>query len=397
MIKLKSYLPLAIQWLLLSFVFLLPFYEPLLPPVLFIIFLFSFIDILLRKPIIRISPPLILLILFYFAYLLGVIYSDNQHAAWDDIQTKLTFLLFPLFFLFEYKLALDIFKQLAIAFISGEFFALIFCWGHALWNFFLTGNTDMLFYDRFSYFIHTSYFSMYVLFAIIIIFIFIQRNLLSHKFLWFAISFFFFLSLFFIASKTGFILGTLFFTIFLFSSYTFFKKIWQKYLVLSVLILFAIFLGAKNYRIHQLFIQSYNIYNIPPNTSGSFSVRILIWQASKDIIKENFWIGVGTGDTHNILQKKYKEKGFSGASKHRYNAHNQYISTFIGLGITGFLLLITILLYGFYYAVKNKDMLLLLFLLNVSLNFLTESMLNRQAGVIFFTFFYSLLSVKNYT
>ncbi len=390
-----SILPKIIQWLLLLFVFLFPFFEHLLPPLLFGIFLFSLIDILWRKPKVRFSVPLLLLMVFYTLHLIAISYSQNQEAAWFDVQVKLTLLLFPLFLMFEYELVNKSLKHIAFAFVAGEFFALVFCWGHAIWQFVVTGNMDMLLYEKFSFFIHTSYFSMYILLAITIVFVLIEKNLVKRKILWVLLGLFFFISLFFIASKTGIITGVFFLLLFFFFDRNYLKKIWKKLLVMVVLGALFFFVGIKNYRIRQIFVQSYDIQNISPNSAGSFSVRILIWEAAEDIIKENFWTGVGTGDVHQTLVKQYREKGFSGALQHRFNAHNQYLSTFVGLGIFGFLLLLCLLFYGFNMARKKKNLLLFFFMLDVSINFLTESMLNRQAGVLFFAFFFSLLMANN--
>lgn len=109
-----------------------------------------------------------------------------------------------------------------------------------------------------------------------------------------------------------------------------------------------------------------------------------------EIIKENFWFGTSPANLTSELEKKYTEYGFIKAEKEHLNAHNQYLETFAGLGILGFLSLLYILSYGFVYAYKNKHYLLFFLLLILAINFMFESMLNRMAGVLFMMFFYSL-------
>ncbi len=112
--------------------------------------------------------------------------------------------------------------------------------------------------------------------------------------------------------------------------------------------------------------------------------------AAFQIIKENFWFGVGPANMYDELKKQYKKYGFEKAAEERLNAHNQYMETFAGLGIFGFLALMYILIGGFVYAYRNKHYLLFFLLLILSINFLFESMMNRMNGILFMMLFYSL-------
>jgi O-antigen ligase len=87
----------------------------------------------------------------------------------------------------------------------------------------------------------------------------------------------------------------------------------------------------------------------------------------------------------------YKERGMKGAFEHQLNAHNEYYQVFISLGIIGFILLLVTLYFPFIFAFRTGNTIYLLFLLIVVLNFLTESMFETQAGVMFYAFFNSLL------
>jgi len=83
-------------------------------------------------------------------------------------------------------------------------------------------------------------------------------------------------------------------------------------------------------------------------------------------------------------------------AKRRYNFHNQYLQTFGTIGIFGFLVLIYLLVMPFITAIKKLDYLVAIFLFIICSSFLTESMLERQAGVAFFAFFYTLLIITNH-
>jgi O-antigen ligase len=124
-------------------------------------------------------------------------------------------------------------------------------------------------------------------------------------------------------------------------------------------------------------------------TEESNGVRVLIYETAIDIIKSNYAIGVGTGDIKVELMKEYKARNMTGALENKLNAHSQFLETFIGQGIAGISLLLLLFLIPFINSIKTKNWLLMTFVFIVALNFLTESMLNTQAGVVFFAFFYS--------
>jgi O-antigen ligase len=133
---------------------------------------------------------------------------------------------------------------------------------------------------------------------------------------------------------------------------------------------------------------------IDKTTTESSSVRVLIWQAATEIIKDNFIFGVGTGDVKDVLLEKYKEKGMTGALSERLNAHNQFLQTFIALGLPGIILLLSSFIFPFILAFRKKNFIYIVFLVIVFINFLTESMLETIAGVLFYAFFNSLLMVN---
>jgi O-antigen ligase len=128
-----------------------------------------------------------------------------------------------------------------------------------------------------------------------------------------------------------------------------------------------------------------------PASSDGTADRILIWESSLELIQEQSIFGVGTGDVKDALLKKYEENGIVNALNRKLNAHNQYLQTAITLGLPGIIILLSGLVFAFILAVRRQNLLLLLFSVVVSFNFLVESMLERQAGVVFYSFLNALL------
>ena len=123
----------------------------------------------------------------------------------------------------------------------------------------------------------------------------------------------------------------------------------------------------------------------------STTVRMLIWKAANQVICEHPIFGAGTGDAKDVLMKEYEKRGMTGAYEHQLNAHNEFYQTFVSIGLIGFTALCLQLFLPLYFSIKNKTLIYTVFILIVVLNFLPESMLESEGGVIFYAFFNCLL------
>jgi O-antigen ligase len=81
---------------------------------------------------------------------------------------------------------------------------------------------------------------------------------------------------------------------------------------------------------------------------------------------------------------------------HNYNPHNQYLSSFLALGITGLVVMLVWMLWPLISAWRDKDYPGMVWMLMMLLHFFFESMLNRSPGVLLIAFFYGLLIVQRY-
>lgn len=84
--------------------------------------------------------------------------------------------------------------------------------------------------------------------------------------------------------------------------------------------------------------------------------------------------------------------------KHKLNAHNQFSDTIIAVGLLGLILFLLMLIAPVYLWIKNKsfDIVFFSLLVIIAFNSLFESVLERQMGIMFFTFFYFLLFHGNF-
>jgi len=114
--------------------------------------------------------------------------------------------------------------------------------------------------------------------------------------------------------------------------------------------------------------------------------RFELWQATLDVIGDNLWFGVGTGDADGALHARLAEMDSCLADTTK-STHNQYLSLLATFGIVGFVLLLFLFLRPLFRRSSRLTPLMLAWLLTILISFLTEDTLNTLAGILFCTFF----------
>ncbi len=142
----------------------------------------------------------------------------------------------------------------------------------------------------------------------------------------------------------------------------------------------------------------------PVTEFDGFTIRKELWNIGLEILEENpdkIWLGIGPGDTQDLINKKLIERDFyigdgtpDDIGYLNYNLHNQYLQTFIELGVIGILFLGGIFYYLISLGIRNKNASLISINLLFLFAFLTESFLSRQMGVISFVGMNSLFIFK---
>ncbi|GAA4273204.1 hypothetical protein GCM10022258_24980 [Aquimarina gracilis] len=127
------------------------------------------------------------------------------------------------------------------------------------------------------------------------------------------------------------------------------------------------------------------------NTSVEKS-RLLTWDASVKLIEEAPILGYGIGDTNDVLIEKYKELNYISNYQNKYNAHNQFLQTFLQTGIFGFGVLVNIFVLLAIRMNRSRNEVAVYVILFISLFF--ESMLVRFNGIVFFSIIIPLLLKK---
>lgn len=124
--------------------------------------------------------------------------------------------------------------------------------------------------------------------------------------------------------------------------------------------------------------------------------RYAITHAAVSVIEENMPFGVGAGDRIDVLTQRYDALGATKLYWRHYNPHNQFLDTLLATGIPGLLILLTVFVSPAIGCLRSRNYLFLTFLLIVVLSALFESIFERQMGITFFCFFFSLMAGSNW-
>lgn len=351
------------------------------------------------------------LVVLWLLFVFSLVYTCNIGNGLFDVAQKLSLLLFPLIFLtskglIKYK------SWILNAFILALLIVAFFLLGRALY-YSLTLNglvfnpvpedvpwENYFLYFRFTEPYHPTYLSLYFSLGLAILSNRIAEcNRFNERFLLWALFVFFSAIIYLSSSKAGMIVAALLLVLSVFWLISRKSRLLAT-IVVALLGLLVVFFLIRNSRMAYFV----NYINGSNNKELSFeneefenqlrsqaTVRTEIWRNIPTIVGSNWLFGVGIGDVKGVLVAGYKKTGVLYAAEAELNAHNQYLETFVGIGIVGLAILLLILGMGFRTSFIQKDMLLFMFLFIILVNFIFESMFERVFGVMFFSFFYCLL------
>lgn len=386
-------------------IYFMTFFIPLNPRMLGMAVALIIVEQLIRNP--RIDKnhlksqlswrnPGIWLLLFYLMHVVGLINSENMSFANMDLGMKATLGILPVFFIL-YKVSID-WKTFIKVFIIGAFISILYNVILSTGVYFETRDFYHVSGSQLSRLMHRGYWSIYLLLA----YFFLLKQMLNsdnRKSFWRNLLGALIMVVFIVltGAKVGFII-LLFVSIW--AAFSLMKKFKNKWIlpistVIIVLGITSVFyltpsignrVSAALVSVNQP-IESFDKLNPESTTS-----RIMLWDTSLELIKENFWFGVGTGDIKDELIQRNFDKGYIGIAEKKLNSHNQFFNSHIALGVFGSLFLLLSLVTNYlrrkpdeYRSWRIGIISILFFAL------LPESMMETQAGIIPYAFFISFL------
>lgn len=339
---------------------------------------------------------------WYVLHVLSLSYSENMHYAMKDLETKLSFLVFPLL-VFTSSLTPKQIRLIFFSFTAGCLVACMICLAKAIGWYQYNHNMKYFLYTTYSQFMHVTYFSIYLNIAVLFLIFDLDFNWDKVgkilKIVTVVILVFLIINITQLNARTA--TFTAYLTILVSLIYLFWRR--ALYTVgIMVVSVSVIFFGILQYevlhinsgRLKQMTDLMYSKTN--ESESNSTTIRIHLWRNAWELILEKPFLGVGIGDLKEELMEKYRKNNFSKGILYRYSPHNQYIHSTVILGFLGLLVLLLMLGIPMVLAWNYGQWMYFYFLVVVLLNNFTESILEVQKGVIFFAllnalFYYNLV------
>lgn len=127
------------------------------------------------------------------------------------------------------------------------------------------------------------------------------------------------------------------------------------------------------------------------NKESSVDVRRYITQCDLELTKQYFLLGTGPQHLQKKLDQCYYQFEGNAFARNRFNTHNQYFDYLLSHGLIGLVLLLTMMIVPLYQSIRGNDPIMMSFIILIILCMLTENILSRQAGIVFYGFFNALL------
>ena len=388
------------KWLLLISVFCFSFNLLLSIACWILIGLLSFIlkeHRLLMFEQLKSEKYLWLLPAFYVMHLLGLLWTSNYSQAGLDLQIKLTFLLLPII-LSSFQIDAIFINKIRRYFIGGVLVSCIYLLIIAFARYLKNGQLSVFFYSELSSsMMHPTYFSLYLNAALL--FVFHEMILSIHRrTIWMGAAFMivFFSMIILLAARTAeatALISVLVMIVLYWKKKGSYRFIYPLLFVFVMSSILQIVILKYSNRFAQVEVAVENTIASTNESFNSTTGRIEIWRETISLLPDYWLLGTGTGDVKDVLNKEYQENDFAYGYEKSLNAHNQYLQSFLALGIIGLLLFILTIITP--WLMRNSYHPLLLMLLFIfALNCLTESMLEAQRGAIFFALMISIFGRK---
>jgi O-antigen ligase len=372
-------------------------YSPRLT-VLFLLLHFVFSLVISRRKPMKLSlvhPVLWACAGFYVMHVISLLNTDNLIHGLKDLETKMALLLLPLAAVLLPRSRYERESFMRHIMLSGLISILVACI-YSISVFARTGETGSFFYDGFSFFMHPTYYTMFLNLVLIIhldgsLVLGATRQKLYEKARP-AITAFLIAGIVLASSRAGMVVAIA--TTAGFLVYRWFRsrdRHWLKqtgFLLVTSAVLFLTSVAVNPGSRYSVLLREVLGVRQPAGLVDEHKVdvnpvshRKLLWGVTFELCLDNP-LGVGCGDIQDVLVDAYAKTGFDKAVLVRYNPHNQYLQSWLALGLPGLFLS---LLMMFPVLGRYRNAVLLVFILMVfGLNAVFESVLEVQRGVLMY-------------
>lgn len=373
---------------------------------------FTIVGFARKKIALSITKPVLFLALLYLVYLAGTIFTENQYLARTYIENKLTFLIFPILLSFRFKNEMDFRLPVAGIAIGVTVTAVLGILNAADCNESLiqSGNFSCYTSSNLSHIHHPTYFSVYILTALVSVWTGYIQRWKFFRLIWIIPFSVFALTIYGLCLSLA---GYLFFFLLMFILFVvlIYKKFGWIMLLCSLVLTpaLAILLFTSIPQIKSQFIDSEKVLIEYTSNPEKFirsktgykqgdDIRVIMWTVSAHEFEKHLF-GVGTGNVDLHLSWRlhtYQQHKLAKMDQNKtilYNPHNQFLQTGLEIGVEGLAVLLLVIITAIFFSFKYKNWILLILTGSLVFNSLFESMLQRQSGIVFYSFWLCILVI----
>ena len=340
----------------------------------------------------------VLFSLYFVIALLSITYSENKTAAWGALANISSFALLP-WAIVSFSLAEQhqMIRRASLWFIISTLLVGIYYYAAAL-----TVNSGVMFLqylapidldeafdiqilsvrDLSSDYMHPGYFSLYLGIALMMS---LSKAIASkqfwHRFFFYFTALAFFWLMFLLQSRMTVISLLLVSVIYVLSLSQVRKFSIAVILALVGLLWLVVKVAPEEITGRYLEFQSLE-YTKGDQDFNGITVRLAVWDDVFEVIREHPVLGVGLGDYRDEIISVFEKTGFNEAILHRLDPHNQYLSTWVSIGLPGLIVLVLIFYFLIAGPYKQGHMLAFSMALFVALACISESVLIRHLGIV---------------
>jgi len=390
------------QWAWLVLCAVLPISGSLVPAPLAIAVVLLLVSAIGRfpRPDLQVLWPLMV---FYGWHVLGMAWTSDVGFGLFDLQIKLGLVVLPVVAAVVTRTFPDMLRRTMLAFTAGILIAIVLSLWKASVCFGDKGWKECWTQSYLSYDLHPSYAAWYLCWAVVYWGNELIRGRISERWIQRTITLVVPILLVFIvmlASKSG-LVGLLLTVVFLVGSAVrgLHGRLRSMVVVGSVAVVLIagalawpvlkVRVGAALTAVERAQAGDPSLYS----SSEGNEERLVAWGCSIDLLKRHP-MGSGTGDIKNDLVGCYEAKGATAAAERRLNSHCQFLQGGVALGWPGLVLSLLVALVPMVIGIRRRGALMIVFTLVFTLNAAVESVLEVQAGVVFFALFLGLLAAR---
>lgn len=345
----------------------------------------------------------------YVFNIIGLIHSDNASTAFGRLESRLSYLCFPLIILVSH-LDRSHFRKIGYSFCLGTFLTTLYCFSIAWWTYYHT-EPDQQSFTQLTYVelllplkLHPTYISLFTSFSIFfLIFDWHQNRSTQLRWWLIVIGLIYFLVMNFMIQSRAPLAAFLLVGLFVLIGYLLKMAAYRKRMIFGLILMVATaawFISRKQesldrfnlqlHRVPDLVLQPDSLLKEGSSTQSTI-YHMRSWYCSWNLLEGSRWLtGYGSGDEKDVLNPCYQSHGWEAMAYERMNAHNEYFSAMLRNGLPELLLLLATLLLPLYWSIRQQQHLYMVFILLWLCIFFFNT-LNLQSAMFFYTLFNALL------